>query len=316
MNELKEKIEKNREHIDINITDLFNLFFKNKLLIISITSFFAISSVLIALYLPNIYKSSATLYVANNSKDAGALSSLASQYGGIASLAGVSLPSSGSSNKGQLAIETIQSREFLKRLLANKNILPSIMAPKEFDRTSQKLVFNEKIYNEKNDEWVRKVKKNQKIIPSHIETLEFYLDSLQIKQDKVTGYITLSYEHISPYFSYNFLKLIISEVNILTRERDLLESSNALEYLNNAYKESASKEVKSAISKIIEDQLKTQMTANISSEYLLRVLDPPYLPEKKSSPARSIICIIITFFGGLISLFVVIIKDTFFKNKA
>ncbi len=313
MNSNEEKFA-DMDYVDVNVTKLLKLFYKNKILIIVITLFFAISSVFIALSLPNIYKSSATLYISNSSSDAGALSSIASRYGGLASLAGVSLPSSDPKNKGELAIQTIQSREFLKRLLEFEDVLPSIMAQKSFDMETRKITFDPKIYDAKKNQWVRKVKKNQSKIPSYIETHEFYLDSLEIKEDKLTGYITLSYEHISPDFAYYFLDLIIREVNLLTKERDLLESSKALDYLNEAYLESNTKEVKSAISQIIEEQLKTQMTANISSEYLLRMLDSPFLPEKKSKPVRSIICIIITFFGGILSLLIVLIRERVSQN--
>ena len=43
--------------------------------------------------------------------------------------------------------------------------------------------------------------------------------------------------------------------------------------------------------------MKIKMLANVSNDYLLKVIDSPYMPLKKSSPKRAIICILGFFFG-------------------
>ena len=56
------------------------------------------------------------------------------------------------------------------------------------------------------------------------------------------------------------------------------------------------------------------MMASIKDDYLLSVIDPPIAPEIKSSPKRAIICILITIFGGLVSLIGALIKHNRNKN--
>ena len=111
---------------EIDLKELFNVLRKSKILIIAITSFFSLSSVLYALSLTNFYKSEATLSVAEESTNA--LRAL-SGMGGLASMAGITLPSSGE-DKSAIAIKTIQSRAFLKHLITFENVLPSLMASK------------------------------------------------------------------------------------------------------------------------------------------------------------------------------------------
>ena len=130
---------------EIDLKELFNVLWKAKILIILITSFFALSSVLYALSLTNFYKSEAILSVAEQSIDRNPLSGM----GGLASMAGISLPSSGE-DKSEIAIKTIQSRAFLKHLITFENVLPSIMAAKSYDRKSKKILFDQEIYNENN----------------------------------------------------------------------------------------------------------------------------------------------------------------------
>ena len=70
---------------EIDLKELFSVLWKAKILIIVITSFFALSSVLYALSLTNFYKSEAILNVADQSNARSALSGM----GGLASMAGI-----------------------------------------------------------------------------------------------------------------------------------------------------------------------------------------------------------------------------------
>ena len=44
------------------------------------------------------------------------------------------------------------------------------------------------------------------------------------------------------------------------------------------------------------------MTANIKSDYLIEVIDAPFIPEKKFKPSRALIVILATFFGLILSI--------------
>ena len=103
---------------EFDILEIIRIFWSQKYLIIIITTFFAILSVLYALSLPNLYTSSALLKVTkqNEQEGGGSLAELTSRYGGIASMAGISMPSSGV-DSATYAIEIIKSREFAKHLM-------------------------------------------------------------------------------------------------------------------------------------------------------------------------------------------------------
>ena len=88
-----------------------------------------LASVFIALSSPDIYRSSALLEPQENNQTQNAFSSMPPGMGGLASLAGVQLPSS-SGDKALYAIEVIKSKVFLKHLLSidSRRILPSLVA--------------------------------------------------------------------------------------------------------------------------------------------------------------------------------------------
>lgn len=288
---------------EIDLKELFGVLWKAKTLIIVITSFFALSSVLYALSLKNYYKSEALLSVAGESNALGSLSGM----GGLASMVGINL-SSGVESKGEIALKTIQSRAFLKHLITFENVLPSIMASESYDPQSKKIQFDPEVYNENNGVWVREAGNNKQSKPSYLEAYKSYLSQVSISQDEFTNLISISVEHISPIFAKEFLELIINEADESLRNKDLQESSAAIAFLNNEIPKSSLITMKDAISKLVESQLQKQMLSKINEEYILKVIEPPFIPEVKSKPMRAVICIIGILLGGILAIMWVLMR--------
>ena len=279
----------------------------DRTIIISVTSLFAFSSIIYALFLPNIYSSDALLTTVDDADAGGGISSLVSRYGGLASAAGVSLPSAGG-GKSDLVVATITSREFFKHLTTFDFVLPGLMASKSYNTGTQKLVFDQTSYNSEKNIWINGS-------PSYLEAYKQYLRSLEVGQDKRTNFIFLIFDHISPEFSYQFIDLIVNEVNNKIRTRHLQESTIALDYLKNELASTAQREVQQSISQLIEAQLKIQMLANIRKDYIIRAIDPGFLPEEKSAPRKTRMVVLATIIGLILSIFVSIIRQTYFTYK-
>ena len=189
------------------------------------------------------------------------------------------------------------------------------MASNSYDKTTNRLFFKEKIYNSSTKEWAGKSFRYGASKPSYLEAHEVYLSQLNIFQDKKTNFINISYEHISPIFAKDFLSLIINEANNIMRQRDLDASNNALTYLKGEFNRTLLKEIKLSIQKLIEFQLETQMRAKVSEEYSISVLEPPFIPELKSRPNRSVIVIIFTILGFLLSSLSILVYHFYKINR-
>ena len=87
-----------------------------------------------------------------------------------------------------------------------------------------------------------------------------------------------------------------------------MEAEEALRFLTNTLPQTAEVSTKNSIARLIQSQLETKMMANIDSEYILKVVEPPFEPELKSAPKRAIICITITFIGGLLATLYVLLR--------
>lgn len=278
----------------ILIGDLLSQIYKDKLLILTTIFIFASSSIFIAINLDDIYKSEVLVSVHNTSETN---STSLGEYGNLAALAGISLPSS-SSDKTFLAIETIRARYFFRFIVDKYNFLPQIMATDSYLQDSKRLIYKEKIYNSQEQKWVQEKGK-----PSYLEAHKFFLSNiLEVNRNKETGFISISISHESPLFAKEFLSKIILEVNELSRKKDIDESQQALQYLNSELEKISSTEVRSSINALIETQLKNQMAASIDEEYLLKVIDPSFVPDEKYKPFRAMICIFGTLLGFFLSL--------------
>ncbi|WP_229660119.1 Wzz/FepE/Etk N-terminal domain-containing protein, partial [Tersicoccus solisilvae] len=143
---------------EIDLRELFAVIWQGKWLITGVTLVFAVSSAVIALMMPNIYKSEALLAPASEEQGAGGLAGLASQFGGLASMAGINLGGSGGSDKTQLAIEVLKSRQFIGDFIEKHQILPELMAVDKWNMVDNTLSFDPNVYVQESKTWVRDVK--------------------------------------------------------------------------------------------------------------------------------------------------------------
>ena len=288
---------------EVDLRELISVVWKEKIAIIVATGIVALSSIFISLSLTNYYTSEAVV-IARDQQD-----TPLSEFSGLASLAGVNLDNAGSSLFKMMAI--IESREFVKHLITFEDVLPSIMAAKSYDASSQELYFDPEVYDSETKTWIREAPVNRAVEPSYLEAHKEYLEMISMVKDKLTGHISIGVEHISPVFAKEFLTLIIQEANNLNRDIDIESSSKALSYLSAELSQTPQLEVKKSISKLIEHQFETRMMASVHDDYVLIPLEPPFVPERKSGPIRSLIVILSTLVAGMLSVMTVLIRHYF-----
>lgn len=295
---------------EIDLRELFKALWKGKWIIIVTTFVFAISSVLYALSLPNIYKADALLAPAESS-NGGGLSKMAGQLGGLAALAGVNLGGSESSQT-DLAVQVMKSRQFIEAFINKHDLLVPLMAVKDWDLASNKLIFNEDIFNSANGTWLREAMGLRGAKPSAQEAFDvFTKETFSISQDKESGLYTVSVSHYSPYIAQQWVDWLIEDINKVMRERTIAETSQNLTYLKAQLQKTAVADMQSTFYKIIEEQTKSLMLAEVQEEFVFRVIDPAVVPEKKEGPKRALLCILGTLLGAMTSIVFVLMRFAF-----
>lgn len=278
-----------------------------------ISILFAFISAIVSLSINNKYTSSAIVRVSDNQYQGNSFLSSSPQIGGLASLAGISIPGS-ENDPTEYVIKTIQSRNFLKHLLTFKDIDINLVAAESYNFSKNQITYNKKLYDIKDQKWIRKPKGTKKIIPSHLEIYnDFYSKNLRVSKDKSSGFIRISYEHISPIFAKDFLDLIIEQINEVARKKDISSSEKIINFFEVEKQNIMLKSVDKIINQILEEQFKILSFANAKEEYLIERIEYPFAPEIKTSPKRIAITILGGLIGAISSILFYLIQN-FYRN--
>lgn len=299
---------------EIDIRELYNVLYQGKRIILSFTAFISIIAVIYSLLLPNIYESKALLVPVDSSDGiSGALAS----YGSLAGLAGISLPSGNDVANSEKAIKKIGSLSFFENIILPNIYLPDLMAVKSWNYKTNTLTYDDSIYDETTNTWIRDYSYPQKQIPSAQESFEIFIDEhLSLSQDPKSGFINLSIKHQSPFIAKQWAELVINQINAFYRQKDKSESEKAVSYLNQQFSMTSLSEIKQVIAQLLQEQTKKLTLIEANQYYVFDYIDPPAVMEKKIEPKRVLICFISLLFGGMLSILIVLFRNYVFKGKA
>ncbi|QDO83498.1 LPS O-antigen length regulator [Shewanella psychropiezotolerans] len=297
---------------EIDLRELFAVIWQGKWLIIAITAVFAIGAVIYAINLPNIYKSEALLAPASE-EQSGGLSALAGRFGGLASMAGINLGGGGGVDKTKMAIEVMKSRQFTSQFIQRHQILPDLMAIDKWNMSDNSIIYDDKLYNLTTNTWVREVNAPFKPEPSMQEAYKEFNKVISVNSAKDTGMVTVSVEHLSPVIAQQWVTWLIEDINRVMKERDVDEANRSSQFLNKQIALTNVADIRSILYKLIEEQAKTIMFAEVRDEYVFKTIDPALISEEKFKPKRAFISIIGTMLGVMLALIFVFIR--YFARK-
>ena len=286
---------------------LWRIIWAKKFTIISISFLFAVGSIFFALSKPNIYRASSILAPASSEGGPGGLAGIASQFGGLASMAGLNL-SGGGTDKTTLALEIIRSRSFIEKFITKHNLLIPLIAAENWDMASDTLILDKELYDQENKKWVRQVKAPKKVIPSYWEAYQQFSELLTVSQSEKTSMVSIAIEFYSPKLAKQWLSWLIADINEFMRTQDKKEAQASIDYLNKQLETIQVSNMESVFYQLIEEQTKSMMLAHVKVEYVLKTIDPAQVPEKKAKPKRALIVIIGTLFGGVLSILLVLVR--------
>ena len=288
---------------EIDLRELFHVLWDKIFYIGAITSIFSLISIIYALMLPNIYQSQAVMMPMEANQG---MSGMLGQYSGMASLAGISLPSE-SGSKAQEAIARIQSFEFFSNSFLPHIKLENLMAVKKWNQASNTLTYDASAFNSESGQWVRKVKPPTSTIPSSQKAYKQYQAIMSVSEDKKTSFVTLSVEHKSPVIAQQWVEIMMDQIDQVMRDQDRQTALQSIAYLNSLAPTVNYEEISKALASLQQEQMKRLMMVEANENYIFKVLDSPIVPEMKVKPQRSLIVILGTMLGMMLSVLGVLV---------
>ena len=299
---------------EVDLLELWSVIWSGKWQIITITFVFAVGLVVYALWLPDIYRTEVLLAPVAQ-EESGGLGGNLGQLSGLASLAGINLDgASAEVTMKSRALAIVQSRFFIQDFFETHDLLVPFMGSKPGE-ASGTIEIDPELYDETTQQWIREPSPAGNLIPSGQEVYEAFSEILSITEDELTGLVTISLEWYEPRLIKQWMDLLVEDLNNYMREQDTIEAERAIEYLNSRLQETSLVEMRNVFFNLIQQQTQQVMLADSRQEYALETIDPAVVPEIKSAPRRSIICILITLLGGMLSVLIVLLKHYLGKHE-
>lgn len=303
MSELSEAAQLKAKNGEVDYEYLFTQVWKAKFQILLVTALFTLFGILWALSQPNVYRAQALL-APSEENSGGGLSAMATEFGGLASLAGVNL-GKGSVDKSTMALEVLQSRAFITEFINKRNLDVYLFAAKDFK--DDELVIDESIYDVTSKKWNESVLLPGMTRPTDWDLFNSFIDVLKVSQDKTTSLVTVSVDYYSAKVAKNWVDWLIVDLNEHIRNNDVVEAKTSVAFLEGQLKQTSVSDMHSMFYKLIEKQYQTIMLANVREQYMFKVLDPAVVPQDKIAPKRALIACLSMVIGFLLSTFAIVI---------
>jgi len=291
---------------EIDLRELFEVLWSKKKLIIIFTAVATFIALIYSISLPNLYTSKALLAPAQTQNMNSTFNNLG-RYSGLASLAGINLPSSSTSNVTE-AIETLSSFAFFKNSILPNIFLPDLMALQSWDARTNTLTYNESLYDLTKNTWLG-------ASPSDQIAFESFKGYFSVSEDVKTGFVTIFIKHQSPYVAKVWLDNIISAINQTLRQDQKKRALLSVEYLNKQIASSSYTEINQVLSALIQQETEKLMLIEANQDYVFKAIDPPFVAELKSEPSRTLIVLIGILIGGILGILTALVRHYLIENS-
>ncbi|MDB3957889.1 Wzz/FepE/Etk N-terminal domain-containing protein [Opitutales bacterium] len=245
-----------------------------------------------ALYAQEVFKAETLLAPAQEEKS-GASSAL-SQFGGLAAMAGVTIPANSNIER---VLATLKTRVFLKKFIEEKNLLPVIF---------------EDFWDAASNSWKLQLGQESFISEDGISPLR---GAIEVDQDK-SGLITLSISWKDPQVAAQWANDLVKQLNEQLREQAISDSKKRVGYLEQELAKTTLQDMRAVLYNLLESEKQKAMLANVNEDFALEVIDPAVAPETREKPNRKLIVALGGVCGGFLGIFTVFFAQFLRKLKS
>lgn len=298
---------------EIDLLELAKTIWKGRKLIIWTALALTLTTVAISLFMTNIYTARAIIKPTSQSQSGSKLSALAGQFGGLASLAGIAMPSSASSTE---IVALLESNILKKEVIENYQLLP-VLLPDQWDERSKTwkkpgVSLNPLKLISKFTSGEQNKEPGILYIWDGIRKLE---DIANVNYNVKEDIITISVDFPDPEMAAKIVHYFIITLNEhMSSDAKRMALVNR-EYLEKQIEETSDPIVRQKIYNLIADKIEMMMMAEVKEGFAFKILDPPMAPDKKSKPKRAQMAVVAFILSLFIGVFAVLFKEYIKKIK-
>jgi len=201
-----------------------------------------------------VYRAEAVL-VPVSTRDRGPLEAMG-DFGGLAALAGISLESD---STVRVALATLRGKEFTAAFINDHKLMP-LLFPDRWDSTAGR--------------W-------KGTPPTMLQAVDMFDRGgiRKVIEDRKSGLVTVQIDWKDRDAAVRWLTAMVEKVNSRLRQQALDESRRSIEFLTAESERTQSVQVREAIFRLVENQMKQAALASGQGEYALKYVDRPLVPD-------------------------------------
>lgn len=243
------------ERAGLKLGDILDFVRRNRLLAVAIPLICLAAGTAVLLLVRPVYRSEVVVLPVSDEESGNQLARMAGQFGGLASLVGIDL--SGSSST-QASLARLRSKELIADFIAANSLMP-VLFP---------------------DDWSPEQAKWLDEAPSMEDAVTLFDREIRtVFDDKDTGLVTLRIEWSDPSVASAWAQKFVAMANEDLRKAAIDEARASMTYLEKQLQGTALVELKEAINRLMESEARKIMLASVRPEYAFRVIDPARTPD-------------------------------------
>lgn len=279
------------EEDEIDLLELIGTLLKAWKVIVGITLVCTGLAIVYALNIPDVFKAESLLAPAEEEKSA--VSSSLGQFGGLAAMAGISIPSSSNIER---VLATLETREFLKKFISSQKLLP--------------IIFDD-LWDESSNSWKLIEGQEKLTVEDGILPLQ---GAIEVDQEK-SGLITLSISWKDPDIAAQWANYLVKQLNEQLRQKAIADSKKRVGYLEQELAKTTLQDMRAVLYNLLESEKQKAMLANVNEDFALEVIDPAVAPDTREKPKRKLIVALGGVCGGFLGIFAVFFAQFLRKLK-
>jgi uncharacterized protein involved in exopolysaccharide biosynthesis len=211
------------------------------------------------------------------------------QLGSLSSIPGIS--NVGAGNPKDEYISYLQSRTLAAHFIEANNLLPVLFYKK---------------WNEQTKQWA-----DPSDVPSLADGIKFFNEHVvSVQEERRTGIVTVSVIWKTPELSADWANQFVGQANKDLRERAIKDSDASTHYLRDELNKTSEVELRQAIYRVMENEIKTSMLANVHAQYALKVIDAARAPDisDRARPKRGALIAVGMLLGMMLGTLLIALR--------
>ena len=233
-----------------------------------------------------------------------------SGLGGLASLAGVSLPSAASGDFQTFKI-LLQSEETAEQLMANTELVKQVFVA-EWSEETKTFESPQASLKGKSVQSLKKLLTGSESAsytpPNPARLADWLSKAFSAADDRDTGFLKLTSETAEPQLIIDVMAATTAITDAILKDRYLASARQSVEFYQNKISSARSRESREALAQLIAQEQQKLMLASNGSFFVAEPLTRPSMSLHPTSPKSSLVLALSVVLGGFIGSALVLIR--------